>query len=445
MKKIILSLSIILSVALSGSATFAQDYPATQSAVNSIIKGVGKPVNDSFVKCVGRSPTTDELNKYTSEIINGKSTSDVDKEICASDAASSYRAQQIEESYALQKPKQEVDKINSHDLYTQQNVAVYVLGKGQDKTKLLNNTAVDEARDGLFVASEGLKTGLYVLASPGTAAGEAVDSGVKNIIDIAKNPSISTVKKDTVDFATDVVSSVVDPIVNSLVKIGNTIACGVKEIFGGNCDQPRMSQADAEKLVTQMYEQYLGREPESGGLATWTKEVMYGNGPEWVSEQIRNSVEGKARTPGGKGLSCGDLCGSGNKCSCGVNPGGYTNLGNTYDCQPCYGGGSSKPAASVAPAKSNRGPDCGDLCGAGNKCSCGVNPGGYTNLGNTFDCQPCYGGGSKTSSAPAKSSGGGRGPSCGDLCRGRACSCGVDPGGYIDIGNTYDCQPCFAK
>jgi hypothetical protein len=73
--------------------------------------------------------------------------------------------------------------------------------------------------------------------------------------------------------------------------------------------------------------------------------------------------------------SCGDI--GGDYCSqSGGCPGGYDNLGQTYDCNPC------------CREQQQQGPSCGAI--GGDYCSqSGSCPGGYDNLGQTYDCNPC--------------------------------------------------------
>jgi len=109
--------------------------------------------------------------------------------------------------------------------------------------------------------------------------------------------------------------------------------------------------------------------------------------------------------------SCGEI--GGDYCSQdGSCPGGYNDLGSTYDCNPCC-------------QQAQSGPSCGDV--GGDYCSQNAScPSGYTDLGQTYDCNPC---------CQARAS-------C-EAIGGNYCSqSGSCPMGYRSLGQTSDCSSC---
>jgi len=140
------------------------------------------------------------------------------------------------------------------------------------------------------------------------------------------------------------------------------------------------------------------------------------------------------------GPSCGQL--GGNACTnilAGSCQDTCTNLGNTYDCSPCWlcnPCGTYPPTAPTPSSPADQ--SCGQL--GGNACEA-TSPnytGNCRNLGDTYDCHPCY------SCDPAKSSGLSCGAMGGTLCL-QSGSC---PSGYINLGNSTEppggipCTPC---
>lgn len=369
------------------------DYPITDSAISKYLKDIGSPSIGLYRECLGRNPTDKEISDYVIAKVNGVSDNKQRMKICESDVAIQYKTKLEQEAVAkanTNKPSNVVSltsglvkDINGNiiNLATSPqglvtgalvsnpltapvvaktigakigiDVAKDVLGftketakLGIEQTKDTVKTGVDVAKgiaDGILVQNlEGAKD--QVIGTLKDIKGVAEEKSLKSVVNLAVNPVVRVA---------ETVKNVVEKaIVNPAKAVANYVANTVSRIFGfgGRDSGPKYSTEDAQAMVRQIYREELGRDVDSSGLAEWTKVIQYGNGPEWAREQIKNSAEGQKRN-GGKsstqvsnsvprgGSSCGQLLKSQgySKGECGVNPGGYTNLGNTYDCQPCYG------------------------------------------------------------------------------------------------------------
>jgi len=54
---------------------------------------------------------------------------------------------------------------------------------------------------------------------------------------------------------------------------------------------PVLVQEQVESKISEYYQKYLNREPDSNGLSHYKQIVLEGNSLEWVEEQIKNSHE----------------------------------------------------------------------------------------------------------------------------------------------------------
>ncbi len=270
-------------------------------------------INEAFLACVDRNPTTTELTAYLSSV----ATSSLQSQVCSSAVAVQHKkdleekkrkeeeekARKEAEMVALlkkqadeqaEKERQEKERKEREERESLLKKAEIVdpIQARNDITKSLLEKPTKDAenrirrdaretdqfvREGIEPVTDQVRQAEDLVRRDAREADQFVREGLRPLTDLVRREQ-------------EITKQILDIPINGVKKAFNSL-------FGGS-DEPRMSKKEAESVVIEVYKKCLKRSPDASGMAEYTNRLMYSKSEKWVETDVCTSAEALEKNGG---------------------------------------------------------------------------------------------------------------------------------------------------